>query len=206
MSASHPFPSSAQSHRAASSACTRSAGRICVPILTPLRKPVDPYSRLRVPKYQKIFEAVFFATFLGLYYAVLLERHPERLGFFEVLLYIWIAAFAYDEIGEFRDAGHLFYAADFWSLWDLCIILIGIAFLIARTSSAPTDPPSVTRTALADEDGKDASRVVSEKLIRGRAGIIGFIKSDTAEIMEISFDILSLEALFLVPRCVLAPG
>ncbi|MCJ1246489.1 hypothetical protein MMC30_003697 [Trapelia coarctata] len=126
------------------------------------RKPVDPYSRLRVPKYQKIFEAVFFATFLALYYAVLLERHPERLGFFEVLLYIWIAAFAYEEIGEFRDAGHLFYAADFWSLWDLCIILVGIAFMIAR--------------------------------------IIGFIKSDTREIMDISFDILSLEALFLVPR------
>jgi len=112
-------------------------GQTCVTKLTPPRKPVDPYSRLRVPKYQKIFEAIFFATFLALYYAVLLERHPERLGFFEVLLYIWIAAFAYDEFGEFRDAGHLFYAADFWSLWDLGIILVGIAFMIARTSLSP---------------------------------------------------------------------
>jgi len=47
---------------------------------------------------------------------------------------------------------------------------------------------------------------VREKLIRGRSGIVGFIKSDTTEIMEISFDILSLEALFLVPRFVLSPG
>ncbi|MCJ1474732.1 hypothetical protein MMC13_003392 [Lambiella insularis] len=126
------------------------------------RKSIDPYTRLRVPKYQKVFEALFFATFLGLYYAVLLERHPERLGMFEVFLYIWIAAFACEEFGEYRDAGSLFYAADFWSLWDLCIILIGVAFLLAR--------------------------------------IIGLAKGDTDEIMNVSFDILSLEALFLVPR------
>ena len=78
-----------------------------------------------------MFEALFFATFLALYYAVLLERHPERVGVFEVLLYIWIAAFAYEEFGEFRDAGTLFYAADFWSLWDLGIILVGVTFLVA---------------------------------------------------------------------------
>ncbi|MCJ1408166.1 hypothetical protein MMC19_002239 [Ptychographa xylographoides] len=94
------------------------------------RKPIDPYTRLRVPKYQKVFEALFFATFLMLYYAVLLERHPERLGVVEILLYVWIAAFAYDEFGEYRDAGTLFYAADFWSLWDLGIIIVGVAFLI----------------------------------------------------------------------------
>ena len=99
-------------------------------ILSDNRKPIDPYTRLRVPKYQKVFEALFFATFLMLYYAVLLERHPERLGVVEILLYVWIAAFAYDEFGEYRDAGTLFYAADFWSLWDLGIIIVGVAFLI----------------------------------------------------------------------------
>ncbi|MCJ1414062.1 hypothetical protein MMC32_000387 [Xylographa parallela] len=126
------------------------------------RQSIDPYSRLRVPKYQKVFEALFFATFLALYYAVLLERHPERVGVFEVLLYIWITAFAYEEFGEFRDAGTLFYAADFWSLWDLGIILVGVAFLVAR--------------------------------------IIGLAKGDTDKVMNTAFDILSLEALFLVPR------
>ena len=62
----------------------------------------DPYCRLRVPKYQKSFEALFFALFLGLYYAVLVERNPQKITPVEVLLYIWIAAFAYDEFGEFR--------------------------------------------------------------------------------------------------------
>jgi hypothetical protein len=74
----------------------------------------EPYSRLRVPRYQKIFEALFFASFLALYYAVLLERHPERITPLESLLYIWIAAFAYEEFGELRDTGSLFYVADVW--------------------------------------------------------------------------------------------
>lgn len=55
----------------------------------------------------------------------------------EVFLYIWIAAFAYDEFGEFKDAGVAFYQTDFWSLWDLGIIITGIAFLIIRKSSTP---------------------------------------------------------------------
>ena len=91
----------------------------------------DPYSRLRVPKYQKAFQTAFFASFLALYYAVLVERNPRHITIKEVLLHIWIAAFAYDEFGEFTDAGMLFYQTDFWSLWDLGIIGTGVAFLIA---------------------------------------------------------------------------
>lgn len=94
----------------------------------------DPYCRLRVPKYQKSFEALFFALFLGLYYAVLVERNPQRITPVEVLLYVWIAAFAYDEFGEFRDAGVSFYKADFWSLWDLGIIGIGVAYMVSSES------------------------------------------------------------------------
>ena len=94
----------------------------------------DPYCRLRVPKYQKVFEALFFTVFLALYYAVLVERNPQKITGVEVMLYVWIAAFACEEFGEFRDAGTLFYAADFWSLWDIIVIAIGAAFLIASTS------------------------------------------------------------------------
>lgn len=69
--------------------------------------------------------------FLALYYAVLIERNPKKITVVEVLLFIWIAAFACDEFGEFRDAGTLFYAADFWSLWDIGIVGIGFAFLVS---------------------------------------------------------------------------
>ncbi|KAL8891929.1 MAG: hypothetical protein Q9215_001141 [Flavoplaca cf. flavocitrina] len=92
----------------------------------------DLYCRLRVPRYQKAFEAAFFAIFLSLYYAVLIERNSQHITVVEVLLYLWIFAFGLDEFGEFRDAGSLFYATDFWSLWDVGIVGIGIAYLILR--------------------------------------------------------------------------
>ena len=94
----------------------------------------DPYCRLRVPKYQKTFQALFFCSFLGLYYAVLVERNPQKIIPAEVLLYFWIAAFAFDEFGEVRDAGYSFFAADFWSLWDLGIVGIGVAYMISSES------------------------------------------------------------------------
>lgn len=121
----------------------------------------DPYCRLRVPLYAKCYEVFYFAVFLALYYAVLVQRDPSRVTAVEVLLLIWFAAFAYDEFGAYLDAGLTFYAADFWSLWDFGIIALGIAYFITR--------------------------------------VVGLSKHD-AHIIETSFDILSLEALFLVPR------
>lgn len=95
----------------------------------------DPYSRLRVPVYRKMFEAAFFLSFLLLYYSVLVERKQNSIGFLEVLMDVWIAAFAYDELSGLVDAGMLFYQMDFWSLWNLGIIGVGFAFII--TSESP---------------------------------------------------------------------
>ncbi|KAJ8060205.1 hypothetical protein OCU04_010549 [Sclerotinia nivalis] len=125
------------------------------------RKKSDPFSRLRVPRYIKAFEVLFFASFLFLYYAVLVERNPYHITTLEIVLYVWFAAFAYDELGEFIDAGSIFYAVDIWNSCDLMIILIGAAFLLTR--------------------------------------VIGLTK-DSGRIIDMAFDILSLEALFMVPR------
>lgn len=97
----------------------------------------DPYSRLRVPVYRKAFEAAFFVSFLFLYYAVLVERKPTGIGIFETMMYIWIAAFAYDEVSGMADTGMLFYQMDFWSAWNMGIIGTGLAFVIASESFAP---------------------------------------------------------------------
>lgn len=121
----------------------------------------DPFSRLRVPKYQKAFQVAFFIAFLVLYYAVLVQRSTGSVTATEIFLYIWIAAFAYDEFSELRDAGFLFYQTDFWSAWDIAIILVGLAFFVTR--------------------------------------IIGLVKKSD-HITDIAFDILSMAALFLVPR------
>ena len=92
----------------------------------------DPFARLRVPKYQKAFQVMFFIAFLVLYYTVLVQRNPERVDAAEVLLYFFILAYAYDEFGEILDAGVKFYQTDFWSLWDVAIILISAAFVVTR--------------------------------------------------------------------------
>lgn len=141
------------------------------------KKRANPFSRLRVPRYLKAYEALFFLSFLGLYYAVLVpvqrnsrhRPHDQQLSAStggyrlwvssdpqqslhsatpaEILLYVWIVGFAYDEcthaqsrpfqllfsqilVGEYIDAGQAFYAADFWSLWDIGIVAIGLAFFI----------------------------------------------------------------------------
>ncbi|KAG9533454.1 hypothetical protein KCU93_g134, partial [Aureobasidium melanogenum] len=125
------------------------------------RKSMDPYCRLRVPIYLKAFEVLFFVAFLAFYFAVLMQRSFYSVTTAEVFLYIWIASFAHNEIGEFWDAGHTFYLADFWSLWDLFVIGIGVAFFITR--------------------------------------MIG-LHQGSDKIIDTSFDILALEALFLIPR------
>lgn len=91
-------------------------------------KTADPFSRLRVPKYLKSFEVIFFATFLCLYYAVLVERNPYQISTIEIFLYIWFAAFFYDELSEWIDAGSIFYATDVWNIFDIVMMTIGILF------------------------------------------------------------------------------
>ncbi|KAL2267248.1 hypothetical protein VTJ83DRAFT_4525 [Remersonia thermophila] len=121
----------------------------------------DPFSRLRVPKYLKSFEVLFFVSFLFLYYSVLMERDPTRFTTLEVFLNLWLAAFAYDELSEWIDAGSVFYATDVWNVFDVFMIGIGFTYFILRA--------------------------------------VG-LKSHNAHLVELSFDVLALEALFMVPR------
>ncbi|RMJ03390.1 hypothetical protein BHE90_015992 [Fusarium euwallaceae] len=121
----------------------------------------DPFSRLRVPKYLKSWEVLFFCIFLALYYSVLIVRDESRLTIPEVILFLWIAAFFYDELSEWLDAGSIFYATDIWNLFDMIMITIGFTFAILR--------------------------------------IIG-ITQDRVDLSDLAFDILSLEALFMIPR------
>jgi len=121
----------------------------------------DPYSRLRVPRYLKAFEILFFLTFLACYYVVLVQKSFYRVTTAEILLYIWLASFGYNELGEFWDAGAAFYMSDFWTLWDLGIVFIGVAFFVCR--------------------------------------MVGLANGD-ARTIDTAFDILSTEALVLIPR------
>ncbi|KAL8906497.1 MAG: hypothetical protein Q9207_001983 [Kuettlingeria erythrocarpa] len=136
---------------------------------------------------------------------VLVERNPRHITVVEILLYTWITAFACDEFGEFKDAGTLFYAADFWSFWDIGIIGIGIAFLVS-SMSALTHVSHAWKT----QTGScclHPYRPLCDCTFKGSVltrdwstlGIIGLARHSD-HIIDVSFDILSLEALFLVPR------
>lgn len=126
------------------------------------RKQADPFSRLRVPRYLKIFETLFFAIFLALYYAVLVHRDQEKVTVAEILLYLWIASFAYDEFADWVDAGQTsFYASDFWWTWDISIVVVGMAFCALR---------------------------------------IAGLSNGEKDTIDLAYDVLGLEALFLVPR------
>ena len=68
---------------------------------------------------------------------MLVQRSFSRITPAEILLYIWIAGFAYDEFGEIQDAGQTsFYTTDFWFLWDLGIVAVGTAFLVLSNQSS----------------------------------------------------------------------
>ncbi|KAI5795609.1 hypothetical protein EDC01DRAFT_59034 [Geopyxis carbonaria] len=121
----------------------------------------DPFCRLRVPRYQKTFEALFFAALLALYYTVLYERNPYHITGSEVGLIVFFLAFVVDELSSMKDSGILFYAQDFWSWLDMSMIFIGIAYLVWR--------------------------------------ILGVVQNSD-DITDTAFDILSLEALLLIPR------
>ena len=60
------------------------------------RNKCDPFSRLRVPLYLKVFEVLFLAGFLALYYTVLVQKTGHRVSVAEILLYIWLASFTYN--------------------------------------------------------------------------------------------------------------
>ncbi|KAL7956222.1 hypothetical protein V8C34DRAFT_289558 [Trichoderma compactum] len=121
----------------------------------------DPYSRLRVPKYLKCWEVLFFVVFMCLYYSVLIVRDESRLTGPEIALFFWLAAFFYDELSEWIDAGAIFYATDIWNLFDMIMILIGTIFAVLR--------------------------------------IIGIVRQDL-RLNDLAFDVLALEALFMIPR------
>ncbi|OHX00453.1 ion transporter [Colletotrichum incanum] len=107
----------------------------------------DVFSRLRVPKYLKAWEAFFFFVFLCLYYSVLVEQNTERITHNEIILYVWLAAFLYDELSEWADAGTIFYATDVWNLFDMIMIGIGITFAVLRIIGIANHDMKITDTA-----------------------------------------------------------
>lgn len=74
----------------------------------------DPWCRLRVPRYMKTFEIIFFVCFLALFYVVSLQREMYSVTVWEGLFYIFVLGFAFDELDDFVESGSYFYSTDIW--------------------------------------------------------------------------------------------
>lgn len=78
------------------------------------RRTGDPWCRLRVPRYMKTFEILFFVCFLALFYIVSLQRVMHSVTVWEVLFYVFVLGFAFDELDDFIESGAYFYSTDIW--------------------------------------------------------------------------------------------
>ncbi|CAN6669889.1 hypothetical protein TRVA0_042S00606 [Trichomonascus vanleenenianus] len=118
------------------------------------------FVRLRVPQYRAFFMMLNYAILLLLFYTFLFR--PVEGSLVETCLHVWFLGIVVDEIMQVRQASSLgHYAIDYWSIFDLTIIAVYLAFLCLRVAG----------------------------MVLGRS-----------DLTQMSFDVLSLEALMLVPR------
>lgn len=78
----------------------------------------DPWCRLRVPRYMKMFEIMFFVCFLALFYVVSLQRVMDHVTVWEGLFYVFVLGFAFDELDDFVESGAYFYSTDIWYVFS----------------------------------------------------------------------------------------
>ncbi|KAF7534553.1 hypothetical protein G7054_g6118 [Neopestalotiopsis clavispora] len=92
----------------------------------------DPWTRLRVPRYMKAFEMMFFLMLLALFFTVSLMKVTDHITPWEIVFYAFMAGFTIQEWNQFVENGAHFFSTDIWNLWDLGIICIGTTFFVLR--------------------------------------------------------------------------
>jgi len=88
-------------------------------------------SRLRVPRYRRLFSTGSLVVLICLYLAVLGQRSSKITGL-ELLFWFWSAGFMLDEIVGFSERGVSFYVMSFWNIFDLGSLLLLIVYYCMR--------------------------------------------------------------------------
>lgn len=88
-------------------------------------------SRLRVPRYRQFLSTCSFASLLGLYLAVLIERSLQ-ITTLEVVFWFWSAGFMLDEVVGFNEQGFSLYIMSFWNTFDVGILLLLVCYYCMR--------------------------------------------------------------------------
>ncbi|KAH6856639.1 hypothetical protein B0I37DRAFT_79917 [Chaetomium sp. MPI-CAGE-AT-0009] len=107
------------------------AGRRPVALYNPRTASLFQLSRLRVPRYRRIFSTCSLIILISLFLAVLGQR-SSKITSLELLFWFWSAGFMLDELVGFNEEGFSFYAMSFWNIFDLGILLLLIVYYCMR--------------------------------------------------------------------------
>lgn len=88
-------------------------------------------SRLRVPRYRQLFSTLSFATMLGLFLAVLIDR-SLTITPLEVVFWFWSVGYMLDEVVGFSEQGFGLYILSVWNAFDLGILLLFVTYYALR--------------------------------------------------------------------------
>ncbi|KAH6631772.1 hypothetical protein F5144DRAFT_231346 [Chaetomium tenue] len=107
------------------------AGRRPVTLYNPRTASIFRLSRLRVPRYRRLFSTCSLMILISLFLAVLSQR-SSKITSLELLFWFWSAGFMLDELVGFNEEGFSFYAMSFWNIFDLGILLLLIVYYCMR--------------------------------------------------------------------------
>ncbi|KAK4146838.1 uncharacterized protein C8A04DRAFT_34721 [Dichotomopilus funicola] len=107
------------------------AGRRAVTLYNPRTASPFKLSRLRVPRYRRLFSTCSLFVLIGLFLAVLGQR-SSTITSLELLFWFWSAGFMLDELVGFNEEGFSFYVMSFWNIFDLGILLLLIVYYCMR--------------------------------------------------------------------------
>lgn len=108
-----------------------SFSRRTVTLYNPREASLFKLSRLRVPRYRQVFSTLSFATMLGLFIAVLVDRSIEITPL-EVLFWFWSIGYMLDEVVGFSEQGFGLYILSFWNAFDLGILVMFVGYYCLR--------------------------------------------------------------------------
>ncbi len=97
---------------------------------------VDVFAKLRIPRYRSMLLVLNYLILLMLYF-ITLSRHKASVDKMftnsEVWMHIWFIGVVLEEVSQLREAGNWnFYITDFWSSFDVFIVLIYLSSFITR--------------------------------------------------------------------------
>ncbi|KAK3294872.1 uncharacterized protein B0H64DRAFT_197170 [Chaetomium fimeti] len=107
------------------------AGRRPVTLYNPRTTSLFRLSRLRVPRYRRLFSTCSLIILISLFLAVLGQR-SSKITTLELVFWFWSAGFMLDELVGFNEEGFSFYAMSFWNIFDLGILLLLIVYYCMR--------------------------------------------------------------------------